>query len=134
MSKLNSNDRDILDNFKGMSVGQIFNKSRTSQKLDIEQIAAYLNIGTSHLEAIEADDKNSLPPQVYAVGFVRAYADVLGLDSEKMAYLFKIQSYGVKKTEEQKAITTRRQGETVPAKAIFYQLLSLRLLGLCLSE
>ena len=118
MSNLNPNDRDILDNFKGMTVGQIFTKARTSQNLDVEQIANYLNIGSAHLDAIEADDKQSLPPQVYAVGFVRAYADVLGLDSEKMAYLFKVQCYGVKQTEEQKAITTKRQGETVTAKSV----------------
>ena len=121
MSKLNTEDREILNNFKGMTVGQILVKARKKHGYDLEQIAAHLNIGTPHLEAIEADDKASLPPQVYAVGFVRAYADVLGLDSEKMAYLFKIQSYGVKKTEEQKQITTKRQGETISTKAIVAQ-------------
>lgn len=114
MVQLNPQDKERLDNFTGMSVGQIFRKAREDQGFYIGQIAAHLNIGSAHLEAIEADDKGSLPPQVYAVGFVRAYADVLGLDPEKMAYLFKIQSYGVKKTEEQKAIT-RQQGETISA-------------------
>lgn len=87
-------DQEALNNFKGMTVGQIFIAARNHQNLHISQIAAHLNISTPHLEAIESDDKDSLPPRVYAVGFVRAYADVLGLDSEKMAYLFKLQFYG----------------------------------------
>ena len=92
MTQLNPHDREMLNNFKGLSVGQIFMRARKEQGLQISQISAHLNIGTPHLEAIEADDKDSLPQKVYAVGFVRAYADVLGLDSEKMAYLFKVQS------------------------------------------
>ena len=102
-------DQEILDNFKGMTVGQIFIAARGAQKLDVSQIAAHLNISTPHLDAIERDDKDALPPKVYAVGFVRAYADVLGLDSEKMAYLFKLQSYGTRKTEKQKDKSTNAQ-------------------------
>lgn len=115
MSKLNPQDREVLDNFKGMTVGQIFARARGNLGYSIEQIGAHLNIGTTHLEAIEADDTGNLPPKVYAVGFVRAYADVLGLDSEKMAYLFKVQSYGNTHVMQQQQIV-RRQGETVGAK------------------
>lgn len=104
MNNLSPQDRTKLDNFSGMTVGQIFKKSREAQHLDIPQIAAHLNIGTAHLEAIESSDVNALPPRVYAVGFVRAYADLLGLDAEKMAYLFKIQIYGKKQTDYQKNI------------------------------
>jgi len=94
MSKLHPRDREVLDNFTGMTVGQIFVRARGNLGYSLEQIGSHLNIGTMHLQAIEADDTGNLPPKVYAVGFVRAYADVLGLDSEKMAYLFKMQSYG----------------------------------------
>lgn len=94
MTKLNPQDREVLDNFTGMTVGQIFARARGDLGYSLEQIGTHLNIGTAHLQAIEADDAGNLPPKVYAVGFVRAYADVLGLDSEKMAYLFKVQCYG----------------------------------------
>jgi hypothetical protein len=87
-------DKEVLDNFRSMSVGQIFVKARTSQNVEIGDVASHLNISTPHLEAIESDDKDAMPAKVYAVGFVRAYADLLGLDSEKMAYLFKKQIYG----------------------------------------
>lgn len=86
-------DREVLDNFTAMTVGQIFTKARQAQNVELSQVAEHLNISTPHLEAIESDNQNGLPPKVYAIGFVRAYADLLGLDSEKMAYLFKSQFY-----------------------------------------
>jgi len=104
MSNLTSQDRATLNNFNQMTVGQIFKRGREDQNLTITQIAAHLNISSSHLEAIEGNDIANLPPKVYAVGFVRAYADLLSLDSEKMSYLFKIQVYGKKQIDNQKAI------------------------------
>jgi transcriptional regulator with XRE-family HTH domain len=104
MTNLSPHDRTTLNNFNQMTVGQIFKRARQDQNLTIQQIAAHLNIGSIHLEAIEGDDVQALPPKVYAVGFVRAYADLLSLDSEKMAYLFKVQAYGKKQLEEHRAI------------------------------
>ena len=112
MSNLSSHDRHTLDNYSGMSVGQIFRRARTDLGYNILDIATHLNIASTHLDAIEADDINSLPPKVYAVGFVRAYADVLSLDSEKMAYLFKVQFYGKNQTDQQKFMA-RPEGKTV---------------------
>jgi cytoskeletal protein RodZ len=102
MSNLSPQDKQTLNDYKGMSVGEIFRKSRETKGYNLNDIALHLNISSTHLEAIEADDYNALPQKVYAVGFVRAYANVLGLDSEKMAYLFKIQAYGKKQTDEHK--------------------------------
>lgn len=102
MNNLTPQDRVTLDNYNDMSVGQIFRRARQDNNYNLTDIATHLNIASTHLEAIEADDINSLPPKVYAVGFVRAYADVLSLDSEKMAYLFKVQFYGKTQTDQQK--------------------------------
>ena len=44
--------------------------------------------------AIEAGDASRLPGRVYAIGFVRAYANFLQLDSDKIVYLFKSQCIG----------------------------------------
>lgn len=65
---------------------------RTGQ--DLPQIAEYLNIRESLLEALEQDDHQRLPGRVYVVGFVRTYAEHLGLDGDKIAYLLKSQSLG----------------------------------------
>jgi cytoskeletal protein RodZ len=112
MNKLSPQDKKTLDNFRGMTVGKIFIRARESQNVTVEQIAAHLNISSTHLQAIEEDHVNNLPPKVYAVGFVRAYADLLQLDSEKMAYLFKVQFYGKKQTDERKKII-RPEGKKI---------------------
>lgn len=104
MSNLSQNDRKKLDNFNSMTVGNIFQKTREEKGATVMQVSEHLNIGSSHIEAIESNDINHLPPKVYAVGFVRAYADLLGLDSEKMVYLFKVQVYGKHLTDQQKHI------------------------------
>src|SRR5690606_32866677 len=55
-----------------------------------------LRIRASQLEAIENNDLEKLPGRVYAIGFVRAYSEYLGLDGDKMVHLFKEQSVGKK--------------------------------------
>jgi len=112
MNNLTPSDKSTLDNYNGMTVGSIFRKTRETKGYDLLQIAAHLNIGSEHLEAIEKDDYAVLPQKVYAVGFVRAYADLLELNAEKMAYLFKVQAYGKKQTEDQKAMIIT-DGKTV---------------------
>jgi transcriptional regulator with XRE-family HTH domain len=120
MNNLTPQDRETLDNFRGMTVGKIFIRARESQNVTVEQVATHLNISSNHLQAIEDDDVNNLPPKVYAVGFVRAYADLLQLDSEKMAYLFKVQCYGRKQTDERKQIV-RPEGKKIEVIEVLKQ-------------
>ncbi len=117
MANLSQQDKKTLDEFQGMTVGEIFRKSRESQGYNLPDIALHLNIGSDHLTAIENDDHATLPQKVYAVGFVRAYADVLGLDNEKMAYLFKIQAYGKKQVDEHKEFI-RAEGKEINTREL----------------
>ena len=94
MNALSQQDQQKLEHYKGPSVGQVLRKTREAQSITVAQVSTHLNIGTAHIEAIEADHVEALPQRVYAIGFVRAYADAMGLDSEKIVYLFKRQTYG----------------------------------------
>lgn len=91
---LDAQDRETLDNYNDLSVGEILRRARIAQSLGITGIAETLNIRVDHLSAIENNDVGSLPPRVYALGFVRSYAEYLGLNGEKMVYLFKSQMVG----------------------------------------
>ncbi|MEI9886891.1 MAG: putative PEP-binding protein [Rhizomicrobium sp.] len=51
-----------------------------------------LKIRKDHLEAIEEDRLDALPGRTYAVGFVRSYADYLGLDVGQCVERFKPRS------------------------------------------
>tara|TARA_R110002126_G_scaffold13118_1_gene56296 strand:+ start:538446 stop:539441 length:996 start_codon:yes stop_codon:yes gene_type:complete len=56
-----------------------------------EDVESVLRIRTVLLEAIEADDSAKLPGRVYAIGFIRSYAEYLGLDGAQIVELYKQQ-------------------------------------------
>ena len=77
-----------------LSVGEILRRSRMHYNLSLKEVERALRIRALHLEAIELDNFDLLPGKVYALGFIRSYADYLGLDAEKMIKVFKAQSRG----------------------------------------
>ncbi|MGC1884499.1 MAG: RodZ domain-containing protein [Stellaceae bacterium] len=71
--------------------GAMLRQQREALGLDITDVAAMLRIKPAYLEALEAGRPYELPGAVYAIGFIRAYADYLGLDNREMLRLFKQQ-------------------------------------------
>lgn len=88
------NDKATLDRYRELSVGEILRRARIKAGYEIVPIAHQLNIRPELLEALEKNDHARLPGRVYVVGFVRTYAEALGLDGDKVAYLLKAQSMG----------------------------------------
>jgi cytoskeleton protein RodZ len=64
------------------SVGQILREAREAQGLALENAAIRLHLMQRQIEAMEADDFASLGQPVFARGFVRNYARLLGLVPE----------------------------------------------------
>lgn len=62
------------------SVGEILRHAREDQKLTLEQVSTALHIRTRFLEALEASDIRALPSLAQSRGFLRLYAEHLGLD------------------------------------------------------
>lgn len=73
-------------------VGEILRRARTQYNLSLPEVEYQLRIRAFHLDALEKNDAKRLPGRVYAIGFVRAYSEYLGLDGDKMVALFKKQS------------------------------------------
>ena len=71
------------------SVGSLLRASRMKLELDLRDVAETLNIRFIYLEAIEDGRYEDLPGAVYVVGFIRSYADYLGLDSEEVVRSYK---------------------------------------------
>jgi cytoskeletal protein RodZ len=63
--------------------GSTFKARREAKGLSLEQIATETRISTRFLQAIERDDFQVLPGGIFSRGFVRAYAEVLGMDPDK---------------------------------------------------
>src|SRR5207302_10550694 len=72
--------------------GAMLRHQREALGLDLADVAAALRINPAYLAALEAGRPDELPGAVYAIGFIRAYADHLGLDNREMLRLFKQQS------------------------------------------
>lgn len=82
------------------SVGEILRRARVQHEMSLEQVEGFLRIRASQLDAIERMDFTALPAWVYVVGFVKNYAEFLGLDGEKTVALLKKQVAQPKKTAE----------------------------------
>jgi cytoskeleton protein RodZ len=70
-------------------VGALLRASRMRIGEDLRNVALMLRIRYPYLEAIEDGRFEDLPGQAYAVGFIRAYANHLGLDGEEVVRRFK---------------------------------------------
>ena len=68
-------------------IGSQLRMAREAKGLTIEQAFKATRIKLSFLEAIEANQLSALPGPVQARGFVRSYANYLGLDGEHLASL-----------------------------------------------
>jgi transcriptional regulator with XRE-family HTH domain len=74
------------------SLGEIFREMRLYRGLDIEDLAQVTRVRASYLSAIEQMALDQLPSRPFALGYVRAYATALGLDSDMAAARFKVEA------------------------------------------
>jgi cytoskeleton protein RodZ len=66
------------------SVGQTLQRARLEQELDLATVAARTKINAKYLEAIEVDDRGSLPSSFFYRSFVNQYARTLSLDTKEI--------------------------------------------------
>lgn len=76
------------------TVGQDLHAARLRRGDDLATVSRVLKIRKDHLEALEEDRIEALPGRTYAVGFVRSYADYLGLDAVQCVERFKAEIAG----------------------------------------
>src|SRR6266550_4481512 len=63
--------------------GSTFKKGRESKGISLDRIAAETRISTRFLLAIENEEFNLLPGGIFNRGFVRTYAEKVGLDPDQ---------------------------------------------------
>jgi cytoskeletal protein RodZ len=99
-------------------VGRLLKASRLRCGEELSDVAALLCIRYTYLEAIEDDRFQDLPGRAYAIGFIRAYAEHLGLDSAEVVRRFKEDSTEVAKTNLDFPIPVAEIG--IPGGAILF--------------
>ena len=81
-------------------VGALLRASRLRFGQDLREVADLLRIRYPYLEAIEESRFNDLPGSAYAVGFVRTYAEYLGLDADEVVRRFKSETENMNRKTE----------------------------------
>ncbi len=76
------------------TVGQDLRAARLRRGDDLATVSRALKIRKDHLEALEEDRIEALPGRTYAVGFIRSYADYLGLAAVQCVERFKAEIAG----------------------------------------
>ena len=76
-------------------VATVLRQAREEQGLSLRDVASVLNIRYVYLQAIDDGEFGKLPGTTYAIGFVRSYAEHLGLDSADLVNRFKAEVAGL---------------------------------------
>ncbi|MBI4184201.1 MAG: helix-turn-helix domain-containing protein [Proteobacteria bacterium] len=84
----------------GPGVGTLLRAARLRCGQEIDDVSVVLRIRPANLEAIEEGRFEDLPGPTYAVGFVRAYADHLGLDADEVIRRFRADVESVNRRTE----------------------------------
>ena len=81
----------VNDGFE-LGIGIALRDARVARNLSLAEVSALLRIREAHLEAIELEDFEQLPGNVYTIGFIRTYAQYLELNESDLIMRFKAAS------------------------------------------
>jgi cytoskeleton protein RodZ len=80
-----------------VSVGSLLRSCRLRAGVTLADAAETLNIRRPYLHAIEEGRYGDLPGPTYALGFVRGYAEYLGLDGNEVTRRFRAETAGTER-------------------------------------
>jgi cytoskeletal protein RodZ len=69
---------------QGLTVGRYLRQEREKKGVSLESVAAVTRITRENLEALERDDFRAISAPVFVRGFLRSYANYLGLDGGEL--------------------------------------------------
>ena len=96
-------------------IGEILREARLSRREDLYQIAEYLRIKPSFLIALENSHYDELPADAYVIGFLRTYANFLGLDGKNAVDLYRYEMEGRRRKPVLSMPTPVSEGRTPSA-------------------
>ena len=91
-----------------ISLGIYLRKSREERHIGLDEVAEATRIRRHNLEAIENDEWSKLPSQVFIKGFLKSYAEFLGLNKETVIHHY-LRTSSFEKTTPEALKKTRLQ-------------------------
>jgi cytoskeleton protein RodZ len=80
--------------------GRSYQETRKKYNLSIADVAYHLRIQASYIEAIETGQYEKIPGQIYVIGFLKSYAEFLGLDGEYIVAEIKKKTFPLNNKKE----------------------------------
>ncbi len=81
-----------------VSFGQYLKNTRQDKKISLEAVANAIKIQAKLVEHIENEEHDKLPTAVFVKGFLRAYADFVGVDKDKTVQFYNASLYEYRKS------------------------------------
>jgi cytoskeletal protein RodZ len=72
-----------------LGIGSMLEQARKDRGLSLSEVEQATKIRKRYLQGLERDDYAALPDAIYARGFLKTYANFLGLDGEHLAWQLK---------------------------------------------
>lgn len=87
---MSDEEQRLYERDGGVEIGALLEKTRKERELSLDQVEQATKIRKRYLRGLEQGDYGALPDAVYARGFLKTYANYLGLDGEELAEQLKI--------------------------------------------
>jgi len=107
------------------SVGELLSSRRKQRGNSIHDVERAIKIRAKYLEALEADEFEILPGDAYVVGFIKSYAEYLGIDPSGLIEAYRSEHQAPRLEVRQPLVSSWRERRSLPS------LLAAGLLFLC---
>ena len=92
-------------------IGEMLREARMRAGIDISEVEAATKIRAKYLRALENEEWGLLPGNAYVKGFLRTYAEALGLDPKLVVEEYKLHHERLSEMEMQPIVATPSAGE-----------------------
>ena len=102
------------------SFGEFLRRERELRHIELNEISKITKIKKAYLQAIENDTYDELPDIAFVKGFIRAYCNYIGLDSEQTVNYFQQfyeESFSQTVKPQKKSFRSRLNRQTITALA-----------------
>ena len=103
---------------------------RELRGVSLEEIAESTRIHIRYLEALESNEFDDMPGEVFVKGYIRSYARVIGSDSEEMVNVYDEAVGKDRKIELDKVVGNNEKASSGNKKTAGYILLGIILIAL----
>jgi cytoskeleton protein RodZ len=112
---------------KEITLGDLLRTSREEGHIDLDAVVKATKVRRHYLEALENEEWEKLPSQVFVKGFLRSYAAFLGLDTETVLDYY--QKAAPRERYQPHALQSINTRSTIWRRTITISLLGLAVIG-----